>query len=65
MGSREYQLHVFSAGAVAPPLEKAVYAFEKKFDIHSRFTPGKPESLLAAIAVEKTGDIIQPGLNTF
>ncbi|MDQ1279428.1 MAG: molybdate transport system substrate-binding protein [Thermoproteota archaeon] len=61
MSSKEYQLHVFSAGAVAPPLEKAVYAFQKKYGINSRFTPGKPESLLAAITIEKAGDIISTG----
>jgi signal transduction histidine kinase len=58
MSSKEYSLHVFSAGAVAPPLQKAVNIFEINQGVKCRFVPGKPEALLAAIAVEKMGDIL-------
>ncbi|MDQ1280355.1 MAG: molybdate transport system substrate-binding protein [Thermoproteota archaeon] len=59
--SEQYQFRVFSAGAVATPLQQAVYLFEKKFGVRCGFYPGKPESLLAAISVEKAGDIISTG----
>ena len=61
MDSNEYSLHIFSAGAVAPPLQKAVNLFERKQGIRCRFIPGKPEALLAAVAAEKIGDIISAG----
>ena len=61
MRLKEYQLHVFSAGAVATPLQKAIDVFEKKFAIHCEFTPGSPEILLATIAAEKEGDVISTG----
>ena len=59
--SKQYQLHIFSAGAVATPLQKATNIFEKKYAVSCQFTPGMPENLLAAIAVEKAGDIISAG----
>lgn len=61
MTSKSHQLRVYSAGAVAPPLEKAVDLFTKRFGIDCRLTPGKPEALLRAIAVTKEGDIISAG----
>ena len=54
-------VRVYSAGAVAPPLQKAVDVFEKKFGIRCNLTVGKPTNLLAAIAVSKDGDVISCG----
>jgi molybdate transport system substrate-binding protein len=59
--SETYQLHVYSAGAVAPPLQKAIDIFENKFGTHVNLTVGKPSNLLAAIAVSKEGDVISCG----
>jgi molybdate transport system substrate-binding protein len=59
--SETFQLRVYSAGAVAPPLQKAIDVFENKFGIRCNLTVGKPSSLLAAIAVSKAGDIISCG----
>ena len=61
MTLKEYRLHIFSAGAVATPLQKATNIFEKKYGVNCLFTPGTPENLLAAVAVEKEGDIISTG----
>lgn len=61
MVSRTYQLRVYSAGAVAPPLQKAIDLFEKKFGVKCRLTPGKPEALLMAIAETKKGDVFSGG----
>ena len=46
---------------MATPLQKALNIFEKRNNLRCRFVPGKPEALLAAIAVEKMGDIISAG----
>ncbi len=59
--SEAFQLRVYSAGAVAPPLQKAIDVFENKFGIRCSLTVGKPGNLLAAIAVSKAGDIISCG----
>lgn len=59
--SASYQLHVFSAGAVAPPLQGAITAFEKKTGAVIRLTAGKPENLLKSIALRKQGDILTSG----
>ena len=56
-----YDLWVFSAGAVAPPLQEAIRKFEVKEGISCRFTPGKPEALLKAIRDNKQGDVISCG----
>ncbi|TFH18609.1 hypothetical protein E4H04_02945 [Candidatus Bathyarchaeota archaeon] len=56
-----YDFWVFSAGAVAPPLQEALRQFETREGITSRFTPGKPEALLKAIRHTKKGDIISCG----
>ncbi|MFH0897740.1 MAG: substrate-binding domain-containing protein [Candidatus Bathyarchaeota archaeon] len=61
MTSKEYSLHVFSAGAVATPLQEAIALFEKKFGVYFKFSPGSPEILLATIAAEKEGDVISTG----
>jgi len=54
-------LHVYSAGAVAPPFQEAVAYFEKKTDSTIRLTAGKPENLLKSIALRKSGDVISCG----
>ncbi len=59
--SKQNLLHVFSAGAVAPPLQKAIGDFEKKSEIRCDLTVGKPGNLLAGISVGKEGDIISTG----
>jgi hypothetical protein len=56
MSKREYSLHVYSAGAVAPPLQEALTIFEKSEGVQCRFTAGKPEALLHAIRHNKNGD---------
>jgi molybdate transport system substrate-binding protein len=61
MNTQAYQLHVYSAGAVAPPLQKAIDVFENKFGIRCNLTTGKPSNLLASIAVCKEGDVISCG----
>ena len=54
-------LHVYSAGAVAPPLQEAVSYFERKSGTVIRLTAGKPENLLKSIALRKSGDMISCG----
>jgi molybdate transport system substrate-binding protein len=61
LASETFQLRVYSAGAVALPLQKAIDVFENKFGMRCRLTAGKPSNLLAAIAVSKAGDIISCG----
>lgn len=61
MSSKEYSLNVFSAGAVATPLQEAIALFEDKFGVRCQLTPGKPSNLLAAIEVTKNGDVISTG----
>jgi len=56
-----HQLHVFSAGAVAPPLQEAVAAFERLNGVVVRFTAGKPENLLKSIALTRSGDVVSSG----
>lgn len=59
--SQKGYLRVYSAGAVTPPLQKAIDIFENRFGVGCRLTPGKPSNLLAAIAVSKEGDVISCG----
>ena len=59
--SASFQLHVFSAGAVAPPMQDAIAAYEKKTGTVIRLTAGKPENLLKSIALRKQGDVISCG----
>jgi accessory colonization factor AcfC len=55
------QLHVYSAGAVAPPLQQAANIFEKRFEIACKLTVGMGSDLLAKIASSKEGDVISAG----
>jgi accessory colonization factor AcfC len=61
MTSKTYQLRIYSAGAVAPPLQEATDLFEEKFGVKCRVTVGKPEALLMAIAETKEGDVFSGG----
>jgi len=55
------RLRVFSAGAVAPPLQKAVSKFEKKSGTGCDVRVAKPSILLAEIESGKQGDVISTG----
>lgn len=59
--SQRYGLHVYSAGAVAPPLKKAVDIFESRFRIRCHLSIGKAHELLGEIAASKVGDVISCG----
>jgi accessory colonization factor AcfC len=59
--SEQGLLRVYSAGAVAPPLKKAIELFERKYGIRSNLVIGKPGDLLAEIASSKIGDVISCG----
>ncbi len=59
--SREPDLRIFSAGAVAPPLIEAVKLFERKRGIKCEVSAGKPSSHLTYIAAAKKGDLISCG----
>lgn len=61
MVSNTYQIRIYSAGAVAPPLQEATNLFREKFGVKCRVTVGKPEVLLIAIAAMKEGDIFSSG----
>ena len=61
MSAGDYSLHVFSAGAVAPPLQEALSVFERREGVQCRFTAGKPEALLQAIRHTKEGDVLSCG----
>jgi molybdate transport system substrate-binding protein len=54
----KYNLYVYSAGAVSPPLRDAIGVFEKKFGVRCNLKVGKPGDLLAEIAKSKKGDVI-------
>ena len=55
------ELRVYSAGAVAPPLQEVVRFFEEREGVICRVIPGKPESLLKAIRLNRKGDVISCG----
>ena len=55
------QLHVYSAGAVAPPLRDAIAIFEKKSGTKCDLRIGKPSDLLTEIAKFKKGDVFSSG----
>lgn len=61
MTSETYQLSIFSAGAVAPPLLDAVEFFEKDFKIRCDVHVGKPSELLEEIEQSETGDVFSSG----
>lgn len=54
-------LHVFSPGAVAPPIKKCAEEFKSRFGTEFEFTVGKAEDLIEEIAESKKGDILTCG----
>jgi len=59
--SKQNHLHVFSAGAVAPPIKKCAKEFKAKFGTEFEFTVGKAENLMEEIAETKEGDLLTCG----
>jgi molybdate transport system substrate-binding protein len=59
--SEKYDLYVYSAGAVSPPLRDAIGVFERKFGVRCNLKVGKPGDLLAEITESKSGDVISCG----
>jgi molybdate transport system substrate-binding protein len=58
---KQNNLHVFSAGAVAPPIKKCAEEFKAKFGTEFEFTVGKAENLIEEIAETKEGDLLTCG----
>jgi len=58
---KQNNLHVFSAGAVAPPIKKCAEEFQAKFWTKFEFTVGKAENLIEEIAETKKGDLLTCG----
>jgi molybdate transport system substrate-binding protein len=54
-------LHVYSSGAVAPPIKKCAEEFRTEFKTGFEFTVGKAEGLIADIAKSKKGDMLTCG----
>jgi len=54
-------LHVYSSGAVAPPIKKCAETFEPKFGTEFKFTIGKAEKLISDIDESNEGDILTCG----
>ena len=61
MTLKEYRLRIYSAGAVAPPLQDAARLYEASYGVECTVIPGKPEALVAAVATTKTGDVFSGG----
>ncbi len=59
--SKQNNLHVFSAGAVAPPIKKCAEKFKAKFGTEFEFTVGKAENLIEEIAETEEGDLLTCG----
>jgi len=56
--SKQNHLHVFSAGAVAPPIKRCAEEFKAKFGTEFEFTVGKAENLIEEIAETKKSDLL-------
>ena len=54
-------LHVYSSGAVAPPVKKCAKEFTAKLGTNFKFTVGKAENLISEISELKRGDILTCG----
>ena len=54
-------LHVYSSGAVAPPVKKCAEEFTAKYGTGFEFTVGKAEKLISEISELKQGDILTCG----
>jgi len=59
--SNKEVLHVYSSGAVAPPIKKCAEESKAKFGIEFEFTVGKAEKLVSEIAELGKGDILTCG----
>lgn len=59
--SKQNHLHVFSAGAVAPPIKKCAKEFKAEFGTEFEFAVGKAENLMEEIAETKEGDLLTCG----
>ena len=59
--SNKEVLHVYSSGAVAPPIKKCAEEFKAKFGTEFKFTVGKAENLISEIAELRKGDILTCG----
>jgi molybdate transport system substrate-binding protein len=55
------RLHVYSSGAVAPPIKKCAEEFTAKYGIDFEFTVGKAEELVSEITELKQGDVLTCG----
>jgi len=55
------RLHVYSSGAVAPPIKKCAGEFTAKYGIEFDFTVGKAEELISEITELKQGDVLTCG----
>ncbi len=54
-------LHVYSSGAVAPPIKKCAQEYTAKHGTDFEFTVGKAEKLLSEISELKQGDVLTCG----
>jgi len=59
--SKQNNLHVFSAGAVAPPIKRCAKEFKAESGTEFEFTVGKAENLIEEIAETKEGDLLTCG----
>jgi accessory colonization factor AcfC len=59
--SKQNNLHVFSAGAVAPPIKKCAEVFRAKSGTEFNFTVNKAEILIEEIAKTREGDLLTCG----
>ena len=55
------RLHVYSSGAVAPPVKKVAEEFTAKHGVDFEFTVGKAEELISEITELKQGDVLTCG----
>ncbi|MDH5688085.1 MAG: substrate-binding domain-containing protein [Candidatus Bathyarchaeota archaeon] len=58
---RRKTLHVYSSGAVAPPVKKCAEEFKARFEGQFEFTVGKAENLILEITESREGDILTCG----
>jgi len=59
--SKQNNLHVFSAGAVAPPIKKCAEEFKKRFGTEFNFTVNKAEILIEEIERTREVDLLTCG----
>jgi accessory colonization factor AcfC len=55
------RLHVYSSGAVAPPIKKCAKEFTAEYGTDFEFTVGKAEELISEITDLKQGDVLTCG----